>query len=241
MERTKYSIIIPCYNGEKTIERALDSIKEQKVNEYEVLIINDGSTDKSKEIISKHIESDDRFKLINKENGGQTTAVSRGIREAKGEYIVQLDSDDTLKSNALETIDSEIESNDILSFGFDFVDGNGKLLSTETHKRLEIKGEDQIHSFLPKIYKDANSFEAFNYLYVYRWACIVRRDIVLQIIDEYEKRNFSLYEDMCFILLICSKVKSVRTRLLPASLKTASIVSFLMLFTYKLMVSLYSP
>lgn len=48
MERTKYSIIIPCYNGEKTIERALDSIKEQKVNEYEVLIINDGSTDKSK-------------------------------------------------------------------------------------------------------------------------------------------------------------------------------------------------
>ena len=89
MERTKYSIIIPCYNGEKTIERALDSIKEQKVNEYEVLIINDGSTDKSKEIISKYIESDDRFKLINKENGGQVTAVSRGIREAKGEYIVQ--------------------------------------------------------------------------------------------------------------------------------------------------------
>ncbi len=80
MERLKYSIIIPCYNGEKTIERALDSIKEQKVNEYEVLIINDGSTDKSKEIISKYIESDDRFKLINKENGGQATAVSRGIR-----------------------------------------------------------------------------------------------------------------------------------------------------------------
>ena len=177
MERIKYSIIIPCYNGEKTIERALDSIKEQKVNEYEVLIINDGSTDKSKEIISKYIESDDRFKLINKENGGQATAVSRGIREAKGEYIVQLDSDDTLKSNALETIDSEIESNDILSFGFDFVDESGKLLSIETHKRLEIKGDDQIHSFLPKIYKDANSFEAFNYLYVYRWACVVRRDI----------------------------------------------------------------
>lgn len=184
MERIKYSIIIPCYNSEKTIERALDSIKEQKVNEYEVLIINDGSTDKSKEIISKYIESDDRFKLINKENGGQATAVSRGIREAKGEYIVQLDSDDTLKSNALETIDSEIESNDILSFGFDFVDESGKLLSIETHKRLEIKGDDQIHSFLPKIYKDANSFEAFNYLYVYRWACVVRRDIALQIIDK---------------------------------------------------------
>ena len=184
MERIKYSIIIPCYNGEKTIERALDSIKEQKVNEYEVLIINDGSTDKSKEIISKYIESDDRFKLINKENGGQATAVSRGIREAKGEYIVQLDSDDTLKSNALETIDSEIESNDILSFGFDFVDESGKQLSIETHKRLEIKGDDQIHSFLPKVYKDANSFEAFNYLYVYRWACIVRRDIALQIIDK---------------------------------------------------------
>ena len=73
MENIKYSIIIPCYNGEKTIERALDSIKEQKVNEYEVLIINDGSTDKSKEIISKYIESDDRFKLINKENGGLAT------------------------------------------------------------------------------------------------------------------------------------------------------------------------
>lgn len=210
MEKIKYSIIIPCYNGEKTIERALDSIKEQKVNEYEVLIINDGSTDKSKEIVSKYIESDDRFKLINKENGGQATAVSRGIREAKGEYIVQLDSDDTLKSNALETIDSEIESNDILSFGFDFVDESGKLLSIETHKRLEIKGDDQIHSFLPKIYKDANSFEAFNYLYVYRWACVVRRDIALQIIDEYEKRNFSLYEDMCFVLLICSKAKSIK-------------------------------
>ena len=146
MERTKYSIIIPCYNGEKTIERALDSIKEQKVNEYEVLIINDGSTDKSKEIISKYIESDDRFKLINKENGGQATAVSRGIREAKGEYIIQLDSDDTLKSNALETIDSEIESSDILSFGFDFVDESGKLLSTETHKRLEKRRSNSFFS-----------------------------------------------------------------------------------------------
>ena len=77
--------------------------------------------------------------MINKENVVQATAVSRGIREAKGEYIIQLDSDDTLKSNALETIDSEIESSDILSFGFDFVDESGKLLSTETHKRLEIK------------------------------------------------------------------------------------------------------
>ncbi|MCK4441656.1 MAG: glycosyltransferase family 2 protein, partial [Sulfurovaceae bacterium] len=87
-----FSVVVPLYNKEKYIKRTLDSILNQTFSNFEIIIVNDGSTDKSCEII-KTI-NDDRIHLIHKKNGGVSSARNRGIKEAKGEFIAFLDADD---------------------------------------------------------------------------------------------------------------------------------------------------
>ncbi len=86
------SIIIPAYNAEKTIERCLNSIRNQKDEEFirEVLIIDDGSTDSTGKIVEKFSKIDSRFQLIRKENGGVSSARNEGLRQATGEYIIEM-------------------------------------------------------------------------------------------------------------------------------------------------------
>ena len=87
------SIIIPAYNAEKSIINTVDSILKQNYLNFEVLIINDGSTDNTEQV-SKSI-NDSRVKIINKENGGLVSAYICGINKSNGKYIMFCDSDDT--------------------------------------------------------------------------------------------------------------------------------------------------
>ena len=93
------SIIIPAFNAEKTIGRCLESVRQQinMENIKEVLIIDDGSTDSTSEIVRSFEKRDSRFRLIEKENGGVSSARNEGIRQATGEYIIFCDSDDEMK------------------------------------------------------------------------------------------------------------------------------------------------
>ena len=100
----KFSIIIPVYNVEKYIKKCLDSVVNQTVKDYEVILINDGSTDNSMEIAKKY-----SFKIINQKNQGQSAARNHGIKEAKGDYIVFLDSDDTIEKDYLEKIEESLK------------------------------------------------------------------------------------------------------------------------------------
>lgn len=93
------SVIIPLYNKEPIIERSLQSVLTQDYDDFEVIVVNDGSTDKSAEIV-KSI-NDSRITLIEQENGGPSKARNTGVRNAKGEWIVFLDADDELLPNAL--------------------------------------------------------------------------------------------------------------------------------------------
>ena len=97
------SIVIPLYNKEKAIVRTLDSVLAQTYKDYELIIVNDGSTDHSKQVVEDYIKSQiagtvtnykSQIRLINKPNGGVCSARNRGIKEAKGEYIAFLDADD---------------------------------------------------------------------------------------------------------------------------------------------------
>lgn len=83
----KVSVIIPAYNIENYIERCLISIKNQTLKNIEVIVINDGSTDKTLEAIKNAAEGDDRFRIINKDNEGIIEARKSGLNIAKGEYI----------------------------------------------------------------------------------------------------------------------------------------------------------
>ena len=98
------SVIIPVYNTEKYILECLESVYAQSYDNFEVIIIDDGSTDKSTEIINNFILDKPNFKLIKKQNGGISSARNAGIAESKGEWLTFVDSDDFLKKDFLSNL-----------------------------------------------------------------------------------------------------------------------------------------
>lgn len=112
----KISLITCVYNTEKYLRRCLESIRKQRYHDFEVIIINDGSTDNSQKIINEYVEIDSRFRSIEQVNLGQAIARNKGISEAKGEYIVFVDSDDEVKDTYLSSLSKAIEYN--LDLGF---------------------------------------------------------------------------------------------------------------------------
>lgn len=107
------SVIVPVYNVEKYLEECLESIKRQTYTDIEVILVNDGSIDRSKEICERYCKKDSRFKLVNQENKGLSGARNRGMLESKGEFISFVDSDDVLKEDMLEQLMKQMTSEDI--------------------------------------------------------------------------------------------------------------------------------
>lgn len=111
----KVSIIIPIYNVEEYLDKALESAKRQTLKDIEIICVNDGSTDSSLEIIKKWAEGDERFIIIDKENGGYGVAMNTGIARATGDYIGILEPDDLLPLHMFEDL-YEIASDNNLDF-----------------------------------------------------------------------------------------------------------------------------
>lgn len=120
----KISIIIPVYNVEDYLKECLDSILNQNFSDFEVICIDDGSTDSSLEILNNYSKSDSRVKIITQDNQGQGTARNRGLKEANGEFILFIDSDDFLNQNCLEELYQNAISNnsDMVVFKFNSYD-----------------------------------------------------------------------------------------------------------------------
>lgn len=116
----KYSIIIPVYNAEPYLSDCIRSIFAQAIQNYEVILVNDGSTDKSEEICRDFARRDSRFRLISQPNGGPLAARTVGISAAKGEYLLSLDADDRWLPNTLSDIDALLREHkpDVLVFFF---------------------------------------------------------------------------------------------------------------------------
>lgn len=114
------SIIIPMYNSEKFIGDCIESLLSQKFDPHttEVIIINDGSTDQSKNIVEKYIKTSPIFKLVNQTNEGNGSARNKGVSLAKGRYIYFLDSDDYLVHGILNDLLSILEKHDLDILGF---------------------------------------------------------------------------------------------------------------------------
>lgn len=98
----KVSIIVPAYNAEKYLERCLDSVAAQTMPDFECIIVDDGSTDKTREIADYHANSDLRIRTFHQDNGGVSSARNYGLSKAIGEWIIFLDADDELPNIALE-------------------------------------------------------------------------------------------------------------------------------------------
>ena len=99
-----FSIVVPMYNCEKYIEECLLSICRQKYNNYEVIVINDGSTDNSAMIVEQLSMNDKRIKLFYQKNAGVASARNKGISKSRGSYIIFLDGDDLLVEDGLEAV-----------------------------------------------------------------------------------------------------------------------------------------
>ncbi len=105
----KISIIVPIYNVEKYIDKAMESIVNQTYKNLEIILINDESKDKSIKICEKYIKNDTRIKLVNQKNKGLSGARNTGLENATGDYIMFIDPDDTFELNACENLYKEIE------------------------------------------------------------------------------------------------------------------------------------
>ncbi len=196
------SIIIPVYNTEGYIERCLESIANQQVNNYEIVIINDGSTDGSDKIIKTFIISHPqiKFKYYNQKNKGLSSARNKGIELAEGTYLHFIDSDDYLVNNnykfVYEIISSDMKP-DIIEIGFNIIRNNTivkRVLPVKT------KGEGGIDYLIQSLEND--------YAW-YPWKYIIKRSYMLSY-------NFMFpvgtkYEDVYLIPRILHKVERIKT------------------------------
>lgn len=127
----KVSIIVPVYNTEKYVEKCLNSIAKQTLQDIEIIIVNDGSTDNSENIIKQWMEKQqtEKIKYFKKQNGGLSDARNFGVEKATGEYISFVDSDDYIDKDLYKNIESHMEKNvDLIKFKMKTFNENGKIL-----------------------------------------------------------------------------------------------------------------
>ena len=199
MEEIKISVIIPVYNVEKYIRQCLESIINQTLKEIEIIIVNDGTKDNSMKIVEEYV-SDKRIKIINKENGGISSARNAGMEIAQGEYIYFIDSDDFVEKEVLSTLyeNSENGKMDIVFSNFSYYNDR-----TKKEKRAKF-----IFPFKENINK--------GYYYLYNgeeinvWNRLYKKEFL-------EKYNFKfiegiIYEDQDFgfkTIMLAEKIKYV--------------------------------
>ena len=134
------TIIIAAYNVEKYIEKCLTSLVNQTYKNLEILVVNDGSTDNTKKLIEKYEKEYENLKLLNKENGGLSSARNLGLQNTKTKYVTFVDGDDYLELNTYEVIMKKIEEEkaDLGIFNFKKVYSQ-KIINSKLDKKYIIK------------------------------------------------------------------------------------------------------
>jgi len=150
----KISVIIPVFNDEKRIEKSINSVLNQTYDNLELIVINDGSTDKTLEKIQKY--SDKRIRVFTQENQGTGQARNRGLKETTGDFICFVDSDDTIELNFLETMINLIRQKEASIVACSYKNNTGKLYEldkTEAFKYLIALPEKIPMSVVGKIFR----------------------------------------------------------------------------------------
>lgn len=157
--KPKISVIIPVYNVEQYLRECIDSVRNQSFKDVEIICVNDGSPDKSLQIIEEYAAVDNRITVVSRKNGGLSAARNSGIKCARGEYIYFLDSDDFIVEEALEKLYniSVAQNLDILYFGVQ------NYFETEETKKHDIKEDTyyQRKQFFDTAVKGDVLFESF--------------------------------------------------------------------------------
>lgn len=128
------SVVVPAYNVEKFLPKCIDSLLGQTHNNLDIIIVDDGSTDKTGEIADEYAEKYDNIRCIHKKNGGLSDTRNAGLKHAKGEYVVFFDSDDWVENNVIEeNLQCMIQNNvEVVVWGYytDFSNDNGEVVKS---------------------------------------------------------------------------------------------------------------
>ena len=165
------SIIVPVYNTEKYLPLCIESILSQNYSGFELLLVDDGSTDHSGAVCDKLAEKDSRIRVFHKENGGVSSARNLGMDHAKGEWVLFMDSDDEMIHNGLNIMISKLSSNiDLAIYGYEVYNDNG----------------DKTYSINNRITKQMTNLEAMAELFAasyyryqgYIWNKLFRKSVI---------------------------------------------------------------
>lgn len=164
----RFSIIVPIYNVKSYLLECLESIRLQSVQDFEAILVDDVSTDGSREMAQEYVQAyPEKFRLIaHKVNTRQGGARNTGLDIARGQYVMFLDSDDYLTSNALEVIDQAIrqEDPDIVEFGHLWVDQDGRFLRKDKRAAQIATGDGKVKPMLLSTFGPCNKAYR-NYLF----------------------------------------------------------------------------
>lgn len=194
MQNKMVSVILPVFNAERFLPQCLDSILRQTYQEWELIAVDDGSKDRSLEILKSYEKRDDRIHIISKKNEGVSIARNVALSQVRGEYIYFVDSDDIVMQDALSILIRTLESNNATFVKSDFlpINEHGKQLFINKKQGIRRRYEGKIidsEMFYSKILMDE----------FFLWTCLFRRDII-----EKNKIRFiphcRLMEDAAFIV-----------------------------------------
>ena len=162
--RIKVSVIMPVYNAEKYLVKSIESMLQQTLKEFELILVNDGSKDNSLRICEEYRNKDNRVTVIDKKNEGACIARNTGIENAKGKYIQLVDADDYIESNMLEEQYNLAEQTNaevvMCGMKFDVHQKNGQVVTSESHyKNMVLKSQEDIKPIFMELFDNL----LFNY------------------------------------------------------------------------------
>lgn len=194
----KYSFIVPVYNTEKYLKKCLDSLINQTYKDFEIIVVNDGSTDKSSSIISKYQKKYKNIIVIDKENEGLSMARNRGVQKSSGKYIIFVDSDDYVSNKLLEEVDKKIDDNDILRFQ----------IATEDEEYTKI------NEYHEEGFESMCGYDAFKYLSSYHfvepaWCYVIRKNYYIE--NKFSFKKGVYHEDFGLIPYVIYKARKVKS------------------------------
>ena len=202
MVKPKISIIVPVYNAEKYLRRCIDSILAQTFTDFELLLIDDGSKDESRNICDDYASMDIRVRVIHKENGGVSSARNCGIDEANGVWVTFIDADDLIKIEFLQSLISKAEANDEMIVGGNTYFGEKVGETVPPENKI-------VHREHFKDYIFTDTEWTWQRIFYVVWGKLFR----LSIIKENGLRfntNMVMSEDTVFVLEFMSTINTVR-------------------------------
>lgn len=192
------SVIVPIYNVEKYLEKCIESIVNQSYKNLEIILINDGSPDSSKEICEKYRQIDSRIVLINKKNGGLSSARNAGLKNATGEIIVCVDSDDWINKDMIQVMYQNLEkyNADLSVCNFEIKDASGKSDIKKFTEQIEILNKEQAmqYAILPEKF------------YGFAWNKMYRRSILKDMLYDESIRKGEDSPFTCQYISRCEKI-----------------------------------